>query len=140
MWIDNVNGWAALCEQRAAAGFGADDPVRCAPTLRYDEFVTKDLGKRESVLVASLGALGALAHLKTANAEEKRGAVAKALAVFDVHSQAGSKMAGAKTPFLTADDLPAVRRCVSQAFASCAGLTVEKDGANVVFAGSLGCE
>lgn len=141
MWLDNVDGWDALCEQRAAAGFGADDPVRCAPPLRYDEFVTKDLFKREQVLVASLEALGALAHLDGGGAtvEAKASAIGKALAVFNVHSQAGSKMAGAKAPFLTSDDLPTVRRCVSQAFAGRRGLKVENGGANVVLAGSLGC-
>ncbi|KAH8077629.1 hypothetical protein JL720_10014 [Aureococcus anophagefferens] len=89
-WFDAVVSWLTLVQRRHDEQL--DDPVTRAVAIRYDDFVAKE--SREDVLVAALRHLGGFF--------ETDGDVAKAVAVFDVDSQAGSAMTRhSAAPFLT---------------------------------------
>lgn len=76
MWMDAVGHWIEFKDKHV--------PSSATLTLRMDEFVTKDESKRESVVKDVL----TFSSIPT-NAD----VLAKALAVFGVHSQAGTAMA-----------------------------------------------
>lgn len=104
-WFEAVASWLRLVQERHASN--CDDPLTNAVCIRYDEFV--DPKTRADVLVAALRHLGGFF--------ETDGDLAKALAVFDVDSQAGSAMVSAKggADFLTDADRVLARRCVVDA-------------------------
>merc|ERR1711988_1937307 len=115
-WIDSMMSWMEFVE---------DHKNLEVLTLRMDEFVTKDLAKREAVVKAVLdfAQVSYGAH----------GALDRAMAVFDTHSQAGSAMekSSAKTgkKFLTEQD-------VQELHALCAQVPLGKP--SFVIPGSLG--
>eukprot|EP00746_Dinoflagellata_sp_MGD_P078508 gnl/MRDRNA2_/MRDRNA2_31389_c0_seq1.p1 gnl/MRDRNA2_/MRDRNA2_31389_c0~~gnl/MRDRNA2_/MRDRNA2_31389_c0_seq1.p1 ORF type:complete len:259 (-),score=52.08 gnl/MRDRNA2_/MRDRNA2_31389_c0_seq1:17-793(-) len=75
MWLDAMMSWMEWREGNSG---------KCQNlTLRMDEFVTKDLEKREAV-VRQL--------LRFAGIEDDAGTMNKAMSVFAVHSQAGTQM------------------------------------------------
>ena len=101
-WFDAIVPWLQLVQKRHDENL--DDPITRAVSIRYDDFVAKET--REDVLVAALRHLGGFF--------ETDGDVAKAVAVFETNSQAGSAMtAHASAPFLTDQDKSLARRCVS---------------------------
>jgi hypothetical protein len=119
MWLDSMLSWM----EWTAAG-GKDFPTL---TLRMDEFVTKDLVKREAVVRQCLNFAGI---------HDDAGIMEKAMAVFGVHSQAGTAMerSSAKTgkAFLTESDR-------SELVALCAAVPqIEKP--SFIVPGSLGVE
>jgi len=80
MWLDSMLHWM---EWRAARGKEFE-----TLTLRMDEFVTKDLQKREAVVRQVL---------RFADIPEDPAVIKNAMAVFGVHSQAGSAMEKSST-------------------------------------------
>jgi len=132
-WIAAVSAWVKMVEERRTAIAGAD-PIAEAPSLRMDEFTSKDLAVRAQVMRDLLDHLG-LVHA-TASDEAR----APALAVFSVHSQAGSAMAGSKAKVVQEADVPFIQQAVEVGLAELgsAGVVVEKGGANVVLPRSIG--
>mmetsp|Transcript_42681 Transcript_42681/g.85644 ORF Transcript_42681/g.85644 Transcript_42681/m.85644 type:complete len:122 (-) Transcript_42681:249-614(-) len=92
MWTDSMLSWME---------FAADHKDLEVLTLRMDEFVTKDLTRREAVVKAVLD----FAEVSYS----APGSLERAMAVFNTHSQAGSAMekSSAKTgkKFLTDQDV-----------------------------------
>merc|ERR1711920_374293 len=101
------------------------------PIIRMDEFVTKDLAKREAVLAEAFMHLGVID-----NASDAR--LPKALEVFNENSQKNSAMGGAKKGSLSDESRQAIYECVLRAAPCIPGVFVEKGGANVLLEGSLG--
>ena len=127
-WFDAVVSWLTLVQRRHDEQL--DDPVTRAVAIRYDDFVAE--ASREDVLVAALRHLGGFF--------ETDGDVAKAVAVFDVDSQAGSAMTRhSAAPFLTDADRTLARRCVADA-AKVLKLPLKAldGGANLLLPNSLG--
>ena len=127
-WFDAVVSWLTLVQRRHDEQL--DDPVTRAVAIRYDDFVAEE--SREDVLVAALRHLGGFF--------ETDGDVAKAVAVFDVDSQAGSAMTRhSAAPFLTDADRTLARRCVADA-AKVLKLPLKAldGGANLLLPNSLG--
>ena len=89
-WISTIIDWIAICERRSAS-MGSEDPLASAVVIRMDEFTTKDLKLRASVVRA------ALEHLGTVEPGDED-AISAALAVFSVHSQAQRRPVPPPTP------------------------------------------
>jgi len=89
-----VSAWVDITTRRAATDDGDMDPLAQAVVVRMDEFTSKDLVQRKSVVRATLAHLGVLDD-DTPEAELEV-ELQKALAVFSVHSQAASTMSGPK--------------------------------------------
>jgi len=91
-WIDAMLSWMEFCEHHQDLGVF---------TLRMDEFVSKDLEKREAVVKAVLDFAGV--------SYTEPGALDCAMQVFNTHSQAGSAMEKSSTTtgkkFLTEEDV-----------------------------------
>jgi len=130
-WIDTISAWIGTRSRRAES-CGPDDPLASAVVLRMDEFTSKDLVLRATVVRT------VLAHFGVTTADASDASLEKALAVFSVHSQAGSKMSGPKAPIVQAADVPIIKSCVALTFDGAAGVTVQQDGANLALADSLG--
>jgi len=101
MWTDSMLSWME---------FAADHKDLEVLTLRMDEFVTKDLTRREAVVKAVLD----FAEVSYS----APGSLERAMAVFNTHSQAGSAMekSSAKTgkKFLTDQDVQELHTLCSQ--------------------------
>ena len=101
MWTDAMLSWMEFVE---------DHKDLEVLTLRMDEFVTRDLAQREAIVKKVL----TFAHVSYS----APGALVRAMAVFDTHSQAGSAMekSSAKTgkKFLTQQDVQELHELCAQ--------------------------
>jgi len=133
-WVSIITEWVELVEARRAADYEGVDPVATAANLRMDEFVTTDLGARTAVVRATL------THLSVLDDAADADALAPALAAFNVHSQAGSAMAGPKGQVVQAADMPVMRHAVVSGLHGVrgTGVVVQDDGRNVLLPRSLG--
>ena len=137
-WIGVIATWVELQERRRAGASSLSlvgDPIGSALNVRMDEFTSKDMAVRTSVLRSVLSHFGLVAT----NAKEP--ALAPALKAFETNSQVGSSMSGEKVKIVQKADVPAIARCVQLGLASSVkahGVIVEQDGANVLLPRSLG--
>lgn len=128
-WIQTIDQWMAITARRAEAR-GAADPLASAIVLRMDEFTSKDLALRARIVRT------ALAHFRAIDERASDADIARALDVFSVPSQEGSKMGGPKAKVVTDGDVDVIKRCVLGALREKAD--VQKGGANITLPGSLG--
>lgn len=123
-WLNCLNGWRKMQE--------ASDDFSKAPVIRMDEYVSKDLAKREAVLVDALLRLGVIESRSDVR-------IQAALETFNEDSQKGSAMSsGKRQEGLSEKSRGAIMECVAKAGPLISGLVVENQGANVVLPGSLG--
>ena len=112
------------------------DPLASALVLRMDEFTSKDLALRSQIMRTTL------THLRVISEGASDADMARALDVFSVHSQAGSKMSGPKAKIVTDGDVEVIKRCVVGAFVSRQAdvqrLELQGGGANIALPRSLG--
>lgn len=123
VWLSCLEGWRMM--QACNKDFAS------APVIRMDEFVTKDLAKREVILADVLMQLGVISSKDDAR-------VKVALEVFNENSQKNSAMGGAKSKGLSDQCRSCIHECIRIAAPYVDGLEVEKEGANAILPGSLG--
>eukprot|EP00931_Biecheleriopsis_adriatica_P065811 TRINITY_DN40285_c0_g1_i1.p1 TRINITY_DN40285_c0_g1~~TRINITY_DN40285_c0_g1_i1.p1 ORF type:complete len:465 (-),score=78.99 TRINITY_DN40285_c0_g1_i1:339-1733(-) len=123
IWLNCINAWIE-CQEKGEA-------FMIAPVVRMDEFVTKDLCKREATLKEILSRLGVVDHGDDAR-------VQAALEVFNENSQKNSAMGGAKKGGLSEKCRSSIFECVAKVVPLIPGVIVEGGGASVLLPGSLG--
>ena len=115
MWIEAVQGFLDAQEDFADSELAKGKAL----VLRMDEYVTKDLVKREETVKGVLRHVGIKASKDT---------LASALAVFNVHSQKGSNMSTTqRKKFLDPRDEQKIADCARNAIVS-EYIVHEKDG------------
>mmetsp|Transcript_59874 Transcript_59874/g.106470 ORF Transcript_59874/g.106470 Transcript_59874/m.106470 type:complete len:464 (-) Transcript_59874:122-1513(-) len=123
VWLNCINAWIAV--QATAEAFAK------APALRMDEFVSKDLDKREAILRETLLHLDVITDGDDAK-------VKAALEVFKENSQKNSAMGAAKKGGLSEKCRNAIFECIAKVGPLIPGVIIERDGANILIPGSLG--
>jgi len=122
-WLNCINAWRGVQ--------ATSDAFAKAPVIRMDEFVSKDLVKREAILKETLSWLGASTDGDAAQ-------IQAALEAFNENSQKNSAMGGAKKGGLSEKCRSSIFECVAKVGSLIPGLIVEGGGANVLLPGSLG--
>lgn len=123
VWLNCIHAWIEVQENY--------DAFAKAPVVRMDEFVTKDLGKREVILKEILSRLDVVG-----DGDDAR--IQAALEVFNENSQKNSAMGGAKKGGLSEKCRSSIFECVATVGPLIPGVVVEGGGANVLLPGSLG--
>lgn len=122
-WLHCLDDWRTMQ--------GSSENFAEAPVVRMDEFVTKDLVKREAVLAEILVRLGVFESPRDPR-------IQAALEVFNENSQQNSAMGGVKKAGLSEKCRSSIFQCIKIAAPLISGVEVEGEGSNAILPGSLG--
>ena len=130
-WMNTIEEWIDITARRTLAK-GADDPLATGIVVRMDEFTSDDLALRAEIVRA------ALVHFGVVGKNAPDSALGRALDIFKVNSQAGSRMSGPKAKIVSDTDIKVINRGVVAALGAKA--RVLDDGGNIVLSRSLGVQ